>query len=574
MSSSLRTFSFHHHAVHGLAWLGALLLLPGTVFATNSVVAFGLTFTAKEGASVSLDENNFPVVQAVETPSPQPEPWFGASVLLGEADTGVFINPGTDFESESFVMRGEAYGSLNGVAGQTLVTMRGSRSGYAYYSVEADLSALGPQSWTYILLDGNRQITETTVDEPDLVTADFSNTWTATPRVNPFWRMPCGSIGALVEFDGNAYVRLPGWIEDEEAQQGTGYGNRVFIRANNPTNTVNFVSQVDAYADLGLATFSFTDARPGVFGRGHKALGEAILSPSVGLLTLSNLVAAETFEDASGVAIELDEAMAFAGPGEINPVVGAGQFTVNLLPVDLTNNGASLALSMLGIIQGEERLDFGSVAGSTWLLNEAGSLRIRPTLPGNRVGVAVYEQGQPVGTVLLPEFATEVDVAGAPRVLACGARANSMSSPPGYFFRFDSPTTFTATNGISLAGDEIHVQAVEVGENGTNGVRISSYQTCMLAAGNLPILTITSEAEQGIELPELTIQTFEDYVVVSWPDPNRVFLLEAAPVVEGPFFTVPDPITWSGNTASVRVSTEASSQVFRLGTQRRTRHID
>ena len=45
----------------------------------------------------------------------------------------------------------------------------------------------------------------------------------------------------------------------------------------NPTNTVEFVSHVDVFANSDLNNFFFTDARLGMFNRAHRALGQATL---------------------------------------------------------------------------------------------------------------------------------------------------------------------------------------------------------------------------------------------------------------------------------------------------------
>ena len=143
--------------------------------------------------------------------------------------------------------------------------------------------------------------------------------------------------------------------------------------------------------------------------------------------------------------------------------------------------------------------------------------------------------------------------AAGPGLTGCGARAASAQAPAGYSFHFDQLTTFTATNGFSLAGDEIQLQALRTMTNAgvavTNAVPVSSLQTFLLTAANVPPITINNEIQSPVEPPPLCHHRDGSLFTVTWRDPNNKFVLESASSVHGLFSPVEfsyDPITQTG----------------------------
>ena len=114
------------------------LALPQLGLANDPVVVFGLTNVAL-GEAVLMGN----VVTDLGRNGVE-----GVSILLGEADSGVFAYPDTaDYPLGGDYMLGKAYGKLNGVPDQLLCTVRGRKvdqsGGDGVYPVAVDFSALG-----------------------------------------------------------------------------------------------------------------------------------------------------------------------------------------------------------------------------------------------------------------------------------------------------------------------------------------------------------------------------------------------------------------------------------------------
>ena len=110
-------------------------------------------------------------------------------------------------------------------------------------------------------------------------------------------------------------------------------GTCLFIRPDDPTNTVQFVSRVDV-TSYDLGSFCLTDARLGVFYQRHKALGQATLHAEAGQLTFRNLVTVTNIED--GVFVELP---------------GVSTFNVDLLPLELPGTNSAILISGFGTLE-------------------------------------------------------------------------------------------------------------------------------------------------------------------------------------------------------------------------------
>src|SRR5439155_23652116 len=89
-------------------------------------------------------------------------------------------------------------------------------------------------------------------------------------------------------------------------------GNHIFIWANNPTSSVEFVSNVDIVEGGGLENFTVMNARLGMFHRAHQALGEAIFRAANGKLAVGNSAAGSSDPSLfAGALIEADDVARF-----------------------------------------------------------------------------------------------------------------------------------------------------------------------------------------------------------------------------------------------------------------------
>ncbi|MBI5384016.1 MAG: hypothetical protein HZA90_04945 [Verrucomicrobia bacterium] len=576
-----RDLSRNHFGVlcHSLPVM-LLLLLPTSGPADDSVTAFGLRWEAHPLTSLALDENGQPTT----TPSSETNASYGLRVVLGEADSGFFGYPQTDYENEEYWMQGVAYGKLDGQTNQMISSVRAdpyyesyTYNGQTYryhltgtYLVTPDLSPLGGRSLTFTLYTNEGQVATTTAHCGQVLVDYYHDGYWGQPRVNPFWRMPDGSVGVLIELNNSARVVLPGQNRDETWLTG----NRVFIRADAPTRRVDFVSHVDVTANAGLPWFNCTDARLGVFRRPHKALGQTVFAAAGGKLTLNNLGPGDG-EGAlvDGMAVELNEPKAFAGPTWVNDLGGgAGGFSLDLALLELGTNGAALRLDAMTVSAN----GLGDGAGFADLVRHDGALQIVANLTGDLLGVAVYDQGHKVGESVLPDSAgvltIVVPATNGPSLTGCGVRAASAQAPAGYSFHFDRPTTFTATNGFSLTGDEIKLQALCMVTNPgglavTSAVPVASLQTFLLTAANVPPITIHNEVQSPVETPPLSCHRSGWLFTASWRDPNNMFVLESGLSVEGAFaleeFSY-DPLTQTGQAVLDLREEPSACRFFRL----------
>ena len=96
-------------------------------------------------------------------------------------------------------MRGSAFGKVNGVENAPVSRLRARKPYYEIYPVEVDLSPLQPASVTWQVWSNNTLVRETTVSDTIAVFTVYSSS-SLGPRANPFWRMPVGIVGALIDF--------------------------------------------------------------------------------------------------------------------------------------------------------------------------------------------------------------------------------------------------------------------------------------------------------------------------------------------------------------------------------------
>jgi hypothetical protein len=540
----------------------SVLTLAPTVFASEPIVVFGLT--------------NVPLGQAIlfhnSVVNLSSNGLDGVSILTGEADAGVFAYPSTaENPMDGDYMLGKAFGKLNGVPDQLLCTVRGRKvaqsSGYGVYPLTLDFSALGVTNFlAQVFTRMGRLVAEREIglSEP-IIRSDYNGY--AITRINPFWRAPDGAIGVVLDFPGATGFEFGG----DPASPYDGpipFGQRLVLRALNPTGVVEYVSRVDVTTgtapsdeNAGLTTFQMDEMRLGVFGRPHKALGNVALQARGGSLKIARLNPAEPesdsdFIEGTGVHIELDRAQSAS---------------VEFAPVDLSGNDAEFGVTALTHLGGSIWY-FG-----TWA-NALGTLRLRQTTNGlilngvfERIGtnaqqvrLAVYRAGALVGQSPVLELEDTVfpavAVSGNPRVLRAGAQANTLESPPGLGLAFDTVVTFTATNGsdvLSLDGDE--VKFLSVGpiypEFPLVEAWLESLNSLVINTRGLTDFTITSEREEKAASPRLTITRAAGQVHLSWPDPNHAYYLQISSEVAGEFeyFSYPDnsqPIATASDTIS------------------------
>ena len=223
--------SYHVGSWSGLIptlWL--CLALPANG-ATESVVAFGLTNTPI-GSAVLDPRGNDLVVHGNATGGAGGfttfplglEGAYGVSIELGQADAGVFVYPYT-YNSEPYqgsFLVGKAIGQLDGQENQLLSVVAASKEDYGSYVAHVDFSGIGSFLLRYELYVHDRLVIATTNAAGDISILTQSE---YSPRANPFWRLPDGSIAAVIEFTGAWNVRLPGLPED-----GYTYGDRIVVR--------------------------------------------------------------------------------------------------------------------------------------------------------------------------------------------------------------------------------------------------------------------------------------------------------------------------------------------------------
>jgi hypothetical protein len=288
--------------------------------------------------------------------------------------------------------------------------------------------------------------------------------------------------------------------------------------------------------------------RLGVFGRAHKALGNVALQARGGSLKIARLDPGapepeNDFIEGTGVHVEFER---------------ASRSSVEFQPVDLSGADAEFGVTALA-----------HTGGSIWyfstFVDPLGTLRLRQTTNGltlrgvfepvgtnaQQIRMAVYRAGELVGQSPALELEDHVfpsvTVSGNPRVLRASAQANTLESPPALGFTFDTVATFTMTNGsdvLSLDGDE--VKFLSVGpiymEFPLVEGWLESLNSLLINSRGLPDFTITSEREEKVASPRLTITRDGGQVHFSWPDPNRAYYLQISSDLTGEFqgFAYPD----------------------------------
>lgn len=465
----------------------------------------------------------------------------GVSIHLGEADSGIFVYPSTEENPYSGdFMAGEVYGNVNGETNRLICRMRAHEEADGVHPVEIDFSPVGATAFTYIGYDRELLVGISTGQVGNIV---VGGNWfePLSPRVNPFWRMPDGSIGALIEFlnfdafspydSEAANVSIPGFA--------SGRVERLFIRAEGVTNVVDFASRLDVFGGGGLEWFNIYDARLAAFGRAHKALPETLLQARSGKLTLAGT------NDTPGVAIELQR---------------AGRFEATLESIEFRTNSA---LVLTGIGRGST--NSGEPLGEARIARAGDVLSLSAHLDvggATNVQVVVYQGGSEVGRAT----GTNATVPASTRLIGAGLQARTAAALPQMAWRFEQSVSVVLPDETSVQGDDVRFLA-------GSDARFVFLETMVLQASGLPSFTIAAESEQSAERPTLVIQRWTYDLELSWEDPNRAYLVETTENMASPFYHLQQTPSYEGNVARLLVAdyTEiwGEAKFYRLSTDPR-----
>jgi hypothetical protein len=466
--------------------------------AADEVVAFGLTNRSINSATIFLD----PDYRDLRVTNLSSYGHNGLSVRLGQAESGLFFSPYTraTLENQNFMI-GHAFGRSAGFE-RRLASVHCERSDYATFPVTIDFLPLGTASKTVQIFVDQVLVGEETYTQ-GAITISTSNDDNLGPRVNPFWRMPDGSVGVLLEFNQNIPpISLP--------SGRTAYATRLFIRANNPLFTVDYVSRVDIYGGGGLPEFSGLDERLGMFGRPHRALGGAVFTAKKDKLTIDNCADAGT----DGVLMELEN----------NP-----EFRVEFQPLSLASNGALFHVSATGTYNRNYRYGQSRFVGPLGIENYDGEKRLRAEAPGTNAWsarVEVLDYGVPSGQFITTDsgfigsFGTnDLDIISAGIVRGVEDQTATLS------VEFREPVTLTAGQHV-LRGNIVRISPLSLTHD------IATFVSFQVLACGVSPFTITNETAAATPPVVLAIGSSGTNVVVSVPGFASVYsYLEATDTI-------------------------------------------
>lgn len=454
----------------------------------------------------------------------------GVSIHLGEADSGLFVYPTTEGDPvPGTFMTGQVYGSVNGEADRLICRMHCYEEADGIHPLQIDFSALGVTQFTYYAFHRGRLVA-TSRPQPGSMVVYGNWFYPLYPRVNPFWRMADGRIGALLEFMNlESYT---GWDPNEANLQVPGIGDvradRLFIRAEGTTNVVDFTSRLDVTAGGGLPWFDIYDARLGVFRRGHKALPDTLLKAQGGRLTL-----AAATNESPGVAIELE------------PMSG---FDVTFVPIEFATNAALIVTGIGRTSESDGTLGEGRIARTENGLQVSADLDLAR---GTNAHIVVYRAGAEVRRAA----GTNASVPAATQLVGVGLQGRTPGRQAQIRFRFDQSVPVVLPDETSTDGDEVRFLAA-------NDADFFLLRTVVLSATGLPSFTITAETEQPLVRPELTIRRVGRQYELSWVDPNRFFRLEGTRSLSQRFTAVELRPSYNGDVASLLVGSASAGNAF------------
>lgn len=462
--------------------------------AAESAVNFGLVNRSILGATLLPDaESDILRVSNLSSLGYQ-----GISVQLGEADAGFAFTP---YKEQSLqdgqFMAGHAYGLVGGV-NRRVSSVYCRREAYATYPFAVDLLPLGSPLVTIEVYSGQILVARKR-HTPGKITISTDSYGYTGARVNPFWRMPDGGVGVLLE---SPYSSIDAYLPDDRRV----VGSRIFFRAETPLFNVRHLSRVDIFAGgPDIAEFVASDERPGFFGRLHRGLGDVIFKARDSRLKLDGLGG----DSDSGVLIETGD---------------TPSFEAHFLPAALTTNGAAVEVSATGT-----RYNF---LGPVKLVRQEGTNQLRITLDsllgaGRRIeaflqGVAqgvAQEDGQRSLTVSMGTNVVSL--------VSAGVRGGTELHGAALVFKFAAPETLTF-GGRTLTGDEIHFSVAEPQRD------VGTFSTFQIIAQRMAPMTIIREDAAPAPSVQLAITKRGSDVVLSWPDVAPTTYLTRLPSVDVP----------------------------------------
>lgn len=470
---------------------------------------------------------------------------FGTSILLGEADSGIFINPeATEWGNADpqWFMEGKAYGQLANGSNALVASVRGSKPGVETYPVDVDFTPLGATGLTFqFFLEGRLVKEDITTGSVGSVTIRTAND--LGPSVNPFWRTRDGSVGTLIEFAG--YAHYDGDDGGDDAY------DRIFVRADGATQQVNYVSMVEVTGSRELGWYQILDEGLGMFGNRHGMLGEGLFQAADGRLTIER-----PRQSDFGTRIDFDR---------------TAQFEVDLLPIDLTTNENRLMImaaepditASVQIVHSQNAL---TLRAGFWTSSATGDTTQPPAVVS--VELQAFRNGLPAGSCVAANDSVighfVISNQPAPRIIGCAAAASS-NAPPAIAFSVDQLATFICTNGAELRGTHFRLAPFD------SEVRLRHLRALSLVMGNPGLapddpgaFTITAERSEPAQ-PRLSIAAAGDTIILTWPDNTRLFRLESSTSLPNGFTTVPTEPDFANNQNRIILPREATgSRFFRL----------
>jgi hypothetical protein len=516
-------------------------------FLRPGIIAFGLT-------NVPIGQAN--LEGAVTVSDLGIEGLDGVSVLTGEADSGLFLYPyaeiWSDF-SDDWFMLGKAYGRINGAADSLVSSLRVTKPGYETFPITIDLTPLGPRSLTFQVFSNRTLVAETTTDGSTGSITIHAATYEG-PRGNPFWRMPDGSVGAMIEFTTSAFGTGEYFPNSIHGPFGEAQADRVFIRADQPANSVEFISRVDVTGFSGeFNTFSFFDERLGVFRHAHQSLGRVTMTAVNRRLTIAVLPG--EVDPFGGVLVELDP---------------ASRFDANLQPLELANTNSTFFVSGSGPLLTD--LEDSNAYAEARIHNDDGVLELSAHFSSEYfvydtspelLQVKVYRNGSLAGSAIVTNRTivgslTSRTEGKVPEIISGGIFTGSPNSPGYSALSFRHLMIFTATDGTVLRGNHIRIEPTA---HGTNAITITAFS---IGTFGVPAFTITAEAAI-VAPPRMSVLTASSNVELAWPVVNQPFILEAASTLSGPFSAVTNDVELIDDKNCLKLPVEsAGSRFFRL----------
>jgi hypothetical protein len=480
----------------GLLWaLAGLLLSSAAARAEDTVRAFGLEFTVISNAVMAMDDE-FAALRVFQVGGPDCDQLlgsgsndlanasFGISVHLGEAQSGVYIYPDANCRMDDRSMWGKAYGNVDGETNRLISFMKGTRVGWGLYHIEVDLTPLGATSYTYQVWSQGLKTMHRTNQGPFSGISTY-NVEDYGPRVNPFF-LSDGVPGAIIEFPRRTQFGINDCCSS--------IGDRFIIIAEGATNQVNYVSRVDVFGSENLPSFAVADARIGMFGWPHKALGGVNFTALSGRLTAGPFEGVSTDGPTNGVLVDFKngavrwsaqtEAFAVAAPDarfllSASGKASDGPFDRYWGPVGFTRSNGVVHL-------------FADVSG----FSTSNSV-LRVFRSNVLSGVIHGVSGRPLATL------AETN----PLVTGWEATASSLS------FSIAEPTGVAGHEGTVLEGDRFEFGPHEA------PVRIGYVRNAHVRVHGTAGFSIVSETAEEARAPELRIQIerTSSGLLVSWP---------------------------------------------------------